>query len=366
MEFSIARESLLKPLQIVGGVVEKRQTMPVLANVLVTVDEKGLTLAGTDLEVELLARAEVEAKAPGEITIPARKFMDICRTLPDAAVLAVKTDGDKVLLRSGRSRFALSTMPASEFPSMEGLTGSFKFTLARKALKKLIDQTQFSMANQDVRYYLNGMLLEVEGNQLRAVATDGHRLAICELGAEIGDDEPRQVIIPRKAVMELGRLVGDDDETCEIEINSTSIRVVVGDVTMTSKLIDGKFPDYNRVVPASAGFSIQADTDALRQALVRTSILSREKYRGIRLHFEPGMLRATVNNPEHEEAEEELEVEFGGDTFEIGFNVSYLLDALNAIKEEKVELQMTDANSSCLIRGLGNSESRYVVMPMRL
>lgn len=366
MKFTISREALLNPLQIVGGVVEKRQTMLILANVLVQVAKGKLTLTGTDLEVELTATVQVENGSDGEITLPARKFSDICRALPEQAVLEVTVDGDKALIRSGKSRFTLSTLPATEYPLTEGVAGAFRFTMAQDVLKGLLDQTHFCMANQDVRYYLNGMLLEMKGGQLRTVATDGHRLAISEIDCPEVAGEERQVIIPRKGVLELNRLLGDGKAQCELTVGSNHIRVALGDVVMTSKLVDGRFPDYEHVVPKAGERVVSADRNLLRQALQRTSILSNEKYRGIRLQFAPDLLKATVNNPEQEEAEEEVEISYSGSEFEIGFNVSYLLDALNVVKQDQVVLNMTDANSSCLIYGQGDQSSRYVVMPMRL
>jgi len=366
MKFTISREVLLKPLQVIGGVVEKRQTLPILANVLVQVDKGKLTLTGTDLEVELTATAVVENGSDGEITLPARKFSDICRALPEQAMLEVTVDGDKALIRSGKSRFSLSTLPAAEYPATENVAGAFRLTIAQEVLKGLLEQTQFCMANQDVRYYLNGMLLEMKGGQLRTVATDGHRLAISETDCPDVAGEERQVIIPRKGVLELSRLLNDGDAQCELVVGSNHLRIALGDVVMTSKLVDGRFPDYDRVVPKMGERLVTADRTRLRQALQRTSILSNEKFRGIRLQFEQNLLKATVNNPEQEEAEEEVEVDYGGVEFEIGFNVSYLLDALNVVKQDQVVLSMTDANSSCLIYGAGDTTSRYVVMPMRL
>lgn len=366
MKVTISREALLKPLQVVGGVVEKRQTLPILGNVLVQVDKGKLTLTGTDLEVELTATTQVESASEGEITLPARKFSDICRALPDQAVIELAVDGDKATIRSGKSRFSLSTLPATEYPSTENVSGAFSFNIAQGVLKSLIDQTHFCMANQDVRYYLNGMLLELKGGQLRAVATDGHRLAISETDCPAVVGEERQLIIPRKGVLELSRLLVDGDEECTVQVSGNHIRVTVGDVVMTSKLVDGRFPDYERVVPKGGDKIVNADRALLRQALSRTSILSNEKYRGIRLQFENNLIKATVNNPDQEEAEEELEVEYSGPEFEIGFNVSYMLDALNVIKQEQVRMTMTDSNSSCLVTGVGDTNSRYVVMPMRL
>ena len=366
MKFTIAREALLKPLQVVGGVVEKRQTLPILGNVLIQVDKGKLTLTGTDLEVELTATTVLEGATDGEITLPARKFSDICRALPEQSNIQLVVDGDKATIRSGKSRFSLSTLPATEYPATESVSGAFNFKVAQGVLKSLIDQTHFCMANQDVRYYLNGMLLELKGGRLRAVATDGHRLAISEVECGEVAGEDRQVIIPRKGVLELSRLLSDTDEECSIQLGSNHVRLTVGDIVMTSKLVDGRFPDYERVVPKGGDKIVLAERDLLRHALQRTSILSNEKYRGIRLQFESNLIKATVNNPEQEEAEEEVEVEYNGPEFEIGFNVSYVLDALNVIKQDRVQLTMTDSNSSCLVTGLGDENSRYVVMPMRL
>jgi len=366
MKFTISREALLKPLQVVSGVVEKRQTLPVLSNILVETTENKLTLTGTDLEVELLAQVEIEGAAPGEITLPARKFMDICRTLPEGAELQVSVEDGKAVLRSGRSRFTLATLPATEFPAAENIAATFELDIAQPDLKKLVDQTQFCMANQDVRYYLNGLLFEIEHGKLRTVATDGHRLAMSELDHAVETGQKHQVIIPRKGVVELGRLLGEGDEPARVELNSNHIRIRLNDVTMTSKLIDGKFPDYERVIPRETPRTVVADRETLRQALVRASILSNEKYRGVRVQLEEDRLKALVHNPEQEEAEEEVSVEYRGEPFEIGFNVAYVLDALGAVKEEQVWLGLTDANSSALVRGVEDQSSQYVIMPMRL
>ncbi len=366
MKFSISREALLKPLQVVSGVVEKRQTLPILSNVLLSLDNGVLTMTGTDLEVELQARAESVQGESGDITLPARKFMDICRTLPEGAEINISIDSERALLRSGRSRFTLSTQPASEFPSADAITGAFEFTVSQSILKRLLDQTHFCMANQDVRYYLNGVLLEVENNKLRTVATDGHRLAVSEQETELAVGDKLQSIIPRKGVLEIARLLDDSDSACTIQISPSYIKISMGDIVFTSKLVDGRFPDYERVMPSSSDKLVIADREGMRQMLVRTSILSNEKYRGVRLNLSSGLLRATVNNPEQEEAEEELEVQYQGDALEIGFNVSYMLDAINAVHEPQVRIGLTDSNHSCLINGAEDSRSRYVVMPMRL
>lgn len=366
MRFSISRDSLLKPLQIVGGVVEKRQTLPILANVLVTVNDNRLVMTGTDLEVELVAAADVVGGVAGEITLPGRKFIDICRALPEDAQVDVVIDGDKAVVKAGRSRFTLATLPAADFPSTDTVKGAFSFEVAQRALKALLDQTQFSMANQDVRYYLNGMLFEIENGCLRMVATDGHRLAISELSSDVVVGDKRQVILPRKGVLELARLLSSGDEPCAVQVNQNHIKVVMGDVTFTSKLVDGRFPDYDRVIPKGGDKIVVADRLTLKEGLQRTAILSNEKYRGIRLNLSNGLLHAAVNNPEHEEAEDELPVDYSGPELEIGFNVSYLLEVLNVVKSESVEITLSDSNSSCLIRGVDDASARYVVMPMRL
>lgn len=366
MKFKISREALLKPLQVVSGVVEKRQTLPILSNVLISIQSDRLTMTGTDLEVELTASTSLDAAEDCEITLPARKFMDICKSLPEGSDIHIAIDGDRATIHSGKSRFTLSTLPSTDFPATEKVTGAREYTVPQATLKHLIEQTHFCMANQDVRYYLNGLLLELRQNALRAVATDGHRLALSEAECEIIPGDINQIIMPRKGVTELSRLLEDSDQGCNIELNSNFIRVDLGEIVFTSKLIDGRFPDYDRVIPKGGDKIVKANRETLRQGLLRASILSNEKYRGIRLNFANNMLQATVNNPEQEEAQEELDVNYDGEEIEIGFNVSYLVDALNAIKQDEIEIILIDANSSCLIHGLDDASSRYVVMPMRL
>lgn len=366
MKFSIQREALLKPLQVVNGVVERRQTLPILSNVLLTLRPDSLTLTGTDLEVEIVATVALEGTAEGEITLPARKLLDICRTLPDGAEIRMQVDGEKAQVRSGRSRYTLATLPAAEYPAIDAIEDPFELSLPQGVLKQLIERTQFAMAQQDVRYYLNGLLFEINGERIRAVATDGHRLAVSEAAVSAPVDEPRQVIVPRKGVLELQRLLEDSDTDVQVQIGTNHIKLALGDVSFTSKLIDGRFPDYERVLPRTGERVVGADRETLRQAFTRAAVLSNEKYRGIRLQLEENILRATVHNPEQEEAEEELEVEYRGSEFEVGFNVNYLLDALGVLRSEEVEIHLTDPNSSCLIQGKDEPGSRYVVMPMRL
>ncbi len=366
MKFEIGREELLKPLQAVIGVVERRQTLPVLANVLVIADDTGVSLTATDLEVELQARAPVAVQEPGRATLPARKLMDIVRNLPNEVRVKVSIEQDRALVTAARSRFTLSTLPAADFPVVDQIGAPEPLLVPQTRLRRLIEQTHFSMALQDVRYYLNGLLLEVENGLLRAVATDGHRLALAEVEVDVQVPEPKQVIVPRKGIQELLRLLEHSDESAEIALGSNHVRVTTPDLRFTSKLIDGRFPDYQRVIPSAADKVMVADRESLRQALVRASILSNEKYRGVRFRLGADLLGIQSNNPEQEEAYEELAVEYSSQAFEIGFNASYVLDALGAIDEAEVEIVFTDANSSCLIRGKGNSSSKYVVMPMRL
>lgn len=364
MKLTAKREELLAPLQSVIGVVERRQTMPVLANVLLSARDKRLAMTGTDLEVELVATSAVEVETAGDVTVPGRKFVDILRALPSGVEVTLSTEGEKATVRAGRSRFTLSTLPASEFPVLEEIHGQQTLTVAQGEFHRLIDKTHFSMAQQDVRYYLNGLLLETQESTLRAVATDGHRLALCEMTLA----EPMragQVIIPRKAILELQRILGTEGQI-ELTIGTNHVRAQIGDIRFTSKLIDGRFPEYGRVIPENPPKVAQADRELLRQALHRTAILSNEKYRGIRVGIKPGILALQAHNPEHEEAEDQLEIDYDGEEVEIGFNVNYLLDALSAIETDRVQLGFIDANSSCLIHAPGLTDARYVVMPMRL
>src|ERR1700691_5784181 len=365
MKLTAAREDFLTPLQSVIGVVERRQTMPILANVLLSVREDRLSVTGSDLEVELVASRQVTGQQIGDVTIPGRKLLDIFRALPEKTAVTLSAEGDRVNIRAGRSRFALSSLPAAEFPVVDDINAQQTLTISQADLRKLIDKTHFAMAQQDVRYYLNGMLLETDGKTLRAVATDGHRLALCEAQLPAMARSAQQVIVPRKGVLELQRILSPEG-TVELAIGTNHVRAQIGEIRFTSKLIDGRFPEYGRVIPANPGKKVEADREALRAALQRTAILSNEKYRGIRLTARPDLLVIQAHNPEQEEAEDQVEVAYKGDEVEIGFNVNYLLDALGAIETEKVEIGLTDANSSCLIHAPGTVQTRYVVMPMRL
>lgn len=365
MKFTASREALLKPLQAVIGVVERRQTMPILSNVLLIAKDGQLGVTATDLEVELVAQVEVEAESDGEITVSGRKLLDICRALREGSTIAVSLSGEKLTVRSGRSKFNLVTLPAAEFPVIEDIKAGQTITVSQASLGRLIEKTHFSMAQQDVRYYLNGMLLETSGKYLRSVATDGHRLALCQVALSVGDFEQQQVIVPRKGVLELQRLLSGEGDL-NIELGSNHIRIQLAGIRFTSKLIDGRFPEYERVIPKESSNELKADRGEFRNALQRTAILSNEKYRGIRLVIRDSGVVLQAHNPEQEEAEEELSVEYSGEDIEIGFNVNYLLDALGAVEGDDVTVSVQDSNSSCLIRQPGNEDCTFVVMPMRL
>lgn len=366
MRFNIPRETLLKPLQIVCGVVERRQTLPILSNVLMSVNNNVLRLLATDLEVELIAKTDIKDAEDGEVTVSARKLVDICRALPDGSQIEVNESKGKIQIKAGKSRFVLSTLPVDEFPKVAGLKSLVTFDMPAAAIKNLIDKTYFAMAQQDVRYYLNGVLLELGADKIRAVATDGHRLSVCDATVKTGASKTTQSIVPRKGILELQRLMAEPEENATVTLSENHLRVDLGGITYTAKLVDGKFPDYERVIPQNTSKRLVGDRSVLKDALHRTSILSNEKYRGIRLKISNGGLVASASNPELEEAEEFVVVDYNGDELEIGFNVNYIIDALAAISSNEVELLFTDSNGSCLIQPRDNKENRHVVMPMRL
>ncbi len=365
MKLSTGREALLRPLQAVIGVVERRQTMPILANVLLAARDGRLSITATDLEVELVATTELEVDSAGEVTVPGRKLLDICKALAEGADVTLSQSGEKMTVKSGRSKFTLATLPAAEFPTVEDISADQPITLPQAMLSELLEKTHFAMAQQDVRYYLNGLLMETGNGTVRSVATDGHRLALCQVTVDGGKLPEKQVIVPRKGVLELQRLLtGDGDLT--VALGSNHIRIQLDGIRFTSKLIDGRFPEYDRVIPKNPGNELIGDRMLLKAAMQRTAILSNEKYRGIRLMLNDKGLRLQAHNPEQEEAEEDMEVNYTGEEIEIGFNVNYLIDALGAVNSDEVSMAFVDANSSCLISEPGNDSRRYVVMPMRL
>ncbi|QSX79174.1 DNA polymerase III subunit beta [Agrilutibacter solisilvae] len=366
MRFSLQREVFLKPLAQVVNVVERRQTLPVLANLLVQVKDGQLSLTGTDLEVEMVSRVNVDDAQDGETTIPARKLFEIVRALPDGSKVTISQSAEKVTVQAGRSRFTLASLPANDFPSIDEVEATERVRVPEAGLKELIERTAFAMAQQDVRYYLNGLLFDLREGSLRCVATDGHRLAMCEAPLEGGSGTKRQIIVPRKGVTELQRLLEGGEREVELEMGRSHLRVKRDDVTFTSKLIDGRFPDYEAVIPIGADKEVRIDREVLRAALQRAAILSNEKYRGVRVEVSPGQLKISAHNPEQEEAQEEVEADTRVSDLAVGFNVNYLLDALTALRDDNVVVALRDANSSALVREASNERCRHVVMPLRL
>ncbi len=366
MNIIINREVLLHPLQKVIGAVERKQTSPILGNVLLQTTNTGLTISATDMEIELIAQINIKVESEFSITLPARKLFDICKALPVDSEIKFSINENNVSLESGRSRFTLASLPAKDFPLLDEITPQSELVLPQKELKLLIEKTSFAMAQQDVRYYLNGMLLELFNEGIRLVATDGHRLALSEYTDNMDNTTERQLIIPRKGILELARLLEGSEENVSLILSQNHLRVKTDEFTFTSKLIDGKYPDYNRVIPLDGNKVMQVEREVLKQALLRISILSNEKYRGVRLNFDEGNLSIQANNPDQEQAEEEISVEYSDTPIEIGFNVTYLLDVLSVLDSENVLIKLKDANSSCIITSTETDCFRFVVMPMRL
>ena len=366
MKFSIQREKLLQPITQVVGVVERRQTLPVLANFLISTRNGKLSITGTDMEVELITTVDAQVESEGETTVPARKLVDIVRMLPDGVNITAVSEGDKMTVSSGKGRYTLATLPATEFPATDQVETLEILNIQEDKLKNVLDKTAFAMANQDVRYYLNGLLFDFHDNDLSTVATDGHRLAICDLDTDLSVAEERQLIVPRKGVLELSRMLSDSKDPVELALGKNHIRLVKGSTVFTSKLIDGRFPEYRAVIPKGTDRHIRINRDAFIRALQRASILSNEKYKGVRLEASGGFVKIIAHNPQHEEAIEELEAGLNFDQLAIGFNVTYLLDALTAIDAETVLMELKDANSSCLISAESGGSDRHVIMPLKL
>ncbi len=361
------RDTLLAPLQSVSGIVERRHTLPILSNVLLEKQGDRLTLLATDIEIQITTTTEgAGGEGDGAVTVGARKLQEILRSLPDSAEVSLLLEDKRLQVRAGKSRFSLQTLPADDFPRMTVSEGETKqFQIPQKAFRQLLGKTQYSMAAQDVRYYLNGLLLLVEGRELRAVATDGHRLAFASV--EIDAELPRQeLILPRKTVLELNRLLVDSDDPLNITLAANQIRFAFGSVVLVSKLIDGKFPDYERVVPVSLKNHLSVSRQTLVQAMQRAAILTNEKFRGVRVVLSPGSLKLIAANAEQEEAQEEVEVQYDGDAIDVGFNVGYLLDVLNNVHTDEIQWSFNDANSSALISVPRNDRFKYVIMPMRI
>jgi len=361
------RDDILGPLSAVSGIIERRHTLPILSNVLLEKSADALSFLATDIEIQISARGSVpmagEAKA---LTVGARKLLDILRALPEGAEVTLQQQDKRLLVKAGNSRFSLQTLPAEDFPRLAKPAGeAARFALSQKALRRLLGLVQYAMAQQDIRYYLNGLLMVVEERQLKVVATDGHRLAYAAL--KLDADLPRQeVIVPRKTVLELSKLLADSDDPVKIDLSATQAAFSFGTVELVSKLVDGKFPDYTRVVPTQHKNTLKIDREALRQALLRAAILSNEKFRGVRWVLADGSLKIVSSNAEQEEAHEELDVKYSGDALDIGFNVNYLLDVLNNVPGSAVDCAFGDSASSALITYASEKDFKYVVMPMRI
>jgi DNA polymerase III subunit beta len=366
MELVVNREGLLPVLSKVVGVVERRQTLPILGNLLLSAHGDRLDICGTDLEVEVKTSCGASVLQEGDTTLPARKLMDICRNLAEGTEIRFRLNNERCVVTAGRGRFTLGALPAADFPLMDADIDGLGVTVPEGILRQILDKTSFAMAQQDVRYYLNGLLVEWERTGITAVGTDGHRLAKFHRSLDLDIPERVQVIVPSKTILELRRQLASTDETVSVSVGSRSIRLAVGGMVMTSKLVDGRYPEYERVIPRELGKVARVSNDALKRALARTSILSNEKYRGVRLAFEEDVLRLQAHNPEQEEAEEEIELDYNGESVAIGFNVAYLSDVLGAVEGSEIEVRFSDAGSSSVWRGVGAEDETYVVMPMRL
>lgn len=369
MQFTLDRETLLKPLQLVMGVVERKQTMPILSNVLINLSDNKLSVTGTDLEIELIGQNTVQVSSglPGKITLPGRKLYEICKALPEGASIEMVLDKERATLKSGKSRFTLAVLPTEHFPNLDEHIGQLQFNLSQRVLKYLLQRTYFAMAENDVRYHLNGTLFEVRPGNFRTVATDGHRLAFNVIDAPIKESHRIQAIVPRKGVLELMKLLSDTENDLSLIIGSNNIRVIGDGFIFTSKLIESRFPDYDRVIPKPGNKFFLIERDVLREALMRVSILSNDQLNGVRFEIRKNLLRLLSNNPEQEAAEEEIYIEYPFEDFETGFNIKYLLDILNCLKAGPIKFDFTDSTQSIRIEEEGsNGESLFVIMPLRL
>jgi len=366
MILNITKDDLLEPLQKVFGVIERRQTLPILSNVYLSLSDGTLRLTGTDLEVQVSSETKVPAEESIQVTIPARKLLDICRSLPDDSNIKLTFKDNTLLIHSGRSRFTLRTLSSDEYPLFDESNYLNTININKDVLCKSYSKTLFCMAQQDVRYYLNGLMMEVVEGEIQTVASDGHRLALAKNNIENESQSIPQVIVPRKAAQELLRLMDKFNGTVDIKVAKNSIKFTLGDVQLNAKLIDGRFPDFKNVVPDESEHSFTINRQSFKSALSRVSILSNEKYKGIRLDLSNQLMTINANNPEQDEAEEEVVIDYSSDEMSMGFNSSYLMDALNAIESEEVLVSFTDTNSSCLLENPSDKSSRFVIMPMRI
>lgn len=361
------QDKVLSVLQSVSGIVERRHTLPILANVLIRKTGSSVQLTTSDLEIQIRTTVEMEGDS-GDFTttVGARKLIDILRTMPADQVVSLESSASKLILKGGKSKFTLQSMAAEDFPLVqEAANFGPAFTVPQKTLKSLLNQVSFAMAVHDIRYYLNGILFVAEGKQLSLVSTDGHRLAFASATLDV--EVPKQeVILPRKTVIELQRLLSDTDGAIEMQFANNQAKFAFAGMEFVTKLVEGKFPDYNRVIPKNHHNSITMGRTALLATLQRTAILTSDKFKGVRLNIDPGTLRVASNNAEQEEAVDELDIDYGGDSIEIGFNVTYLIDALTNMSQDMVTLELSDGNSSALFTIPDNTTFKYVVMPMRI
>lgn len=367
MQIKINREVLLKPLNNVTGIVERRHTLPILSNLLLNLSAQEMHLTATDLEMQISLKMQTDIQGELSTTISAKKLLDICRSLPENTAIEMISQDNRMTLKAGKSRFNLQTLPAADYPLMTKASGdNHHFSISQSELKRLLKQVEFAMAQQDIRYYLNGLLLEVNGNTLHVVGTDGHRLSYTSTTLDM-NFEKTEVIIPRKTVLELTKLLDDQsDSPVVVNLLNGQVSFEFGDIQLISKVIDGKFPDYNRVIPNGHQNTFLVHRQQMLSSLQRASILSNEKYRSIRMVISQGLLKLISNNTEQEEAEEELDIDYTNTPLDIGFNVTYLIDVLNHLNDEHIQFAFADANSSCLITANSDDQYKYVVMPMRI
>lgn len=372
MKFRTQRDVLLRPLRMLAGVVERRQTLPVLSNLLIEVSDSGVMLRGTDLQLEVVVRASegIEVAQSGAATVPAHKMAEIWQSLPEGSQVQIALESERVVIRSGRSRFALATIPVADFPSSQedgqDESPNQEVALQQADMRRLIERTKCAMAIQDVRYFLNGMLFELGGNTLRAAASDGHRMALCTVDGGTDVADRLRLIVPRKSVLEMERLIAESDEQVQLVLGRNHIRVTQGGYTLTSKLIDGQFPEVDRIIPKDANKTILGDRETLRSALHRAAILSSEKSSEVRFHISADQLTLKASNPAEDEAEEAVAVEYAGEPVEVGFNVRYIQDVLNALDTESVKFSLPENNGIAVIEGPGAEEALYLVMPLRM
>lgn len=367
MKFNINREALLTSLQQIVSVIEKRQTIPILANVLIVIDNEQLILTGTDLEIQIIAKIGIENAQSGSITVPARKFLDICRLLPVGSEINFELQqDDKVKITANRSKFSLSCLPAENYPDFAEADLENQFIINAGKFKKALDKTLFCMANQDVRYYLNGLLLHISNSQLKLVASDGHRLSIYEDQLEQPTGYEQRIILPRKGVLELNRLLDDPEADLKVEFSSNNIRISIKHLIFSAKLVDSKYPDFSKVFQQDFFHRIHIQKQLLKNALTRVAILSNEKFKGVTFDINKESLKLSTHNPDHDEAEEELMIEYDGEPLVISFNAQYLLDAISNLDSELAVLTIASNASSCFIDEPNEQLYKFIVMPMRL